>query len=159
METVVTKSPRRKKTAAARIKKGKLYIYLPAGIGDNQANRIIDRFRKKLFAERKNRLNPEKLQEEADRLNRKYFQGQLNYTITWSARQHSLFGSCSFKKGTIRISTKLAKVPRWALRATIMHELTHLLVHSHGKKFWRIANRYPLMERARGYLTAMGEKT
>lgn len=36
-----------------------------------------------------------------------------------------------------------------------MHELAHLLEGNHGPKFWRLVKRYPLTERARGYLMAL----
>jgi hypothetical protein len=38
----------------------------------------------------------------------------------------------------------------------IVHELAHLHVRGHGKAFWDLVDRYPLMERARGFLIARG---
>ena len=37
-----------------------------------------------------------------------------------------------------------------------MHEMAHLIEPNHGKEFWRIVSRYPLAERARGYLIGAG---
>jgi predicted metal-dependent hydrolase len=37
-----------------------------------------------------------------------------------------------------------------------MHELAHLLIPEHSARFWRLVDRYPLAERARGYLMASG---
>jgi predicted metal-dependent hydrolase len=37
-----------------------------------------------------------------------------------------------------------------------MHELAHLKEANHGSHFWQFVNRYPLTERARGYLMAVG---
>ena len=37
-----------------------------------------------------------------------------------------------------------------------MHELAHLIEANHGPRFWKVVNRYPRTERARGYLMAIG---
>jgi predicted metal-dependent hydrolase len=37
----------------------------------------------------------------------------------------------------------------------LVHELAHLEVPSHGPRFWSLVERYPLTERARGYLMAL----
>jgi predicted metal-dependent hydrolase len=36
----------------------------------------------------------------------------------------------------------------------IVHELAHLVVPGHGRKFWGLVDRYPRAERARGWLMA-----
>jgi predicted metal-dependent hydrolase len=38
----------------------------------------------------------------------------------------------------------------------LVHELAHLQEPNHRPVFWRLVNRYPLAERARGYLMALG---
>jgi predicted metal-dependent hydrolase len=38
----------------------------------------------------------------------------------------------------------------------IVHELAHLVSSGHGPKFGRLVDRYPLAERARGFLIAKG---
>lgn len=159
MEIKVIKSRRRWKTASARVKDGTLEIRLPAWILPTEAQKIINKFTHSFEKRKKPKIPSDaELKILADKLNQQYFQGELKYrAICWSKNQNSLHGSCSIKNSTIRISNKLKTVPKWVLKAIIVHELTHLLVPNHSKKFWAIANRYPLMERARGYLLAFGK--
>ena len=47
-------------------------------------------------------------------------------------------------------------MPKWVRDYIIVHELAHLIIPSHGKKFWDLVKKYPLTERARGFLMASG---
>jgi predicted metal-dependent hydrolase len=93
----------------------------------------------------------------AQRLNGQYFDGRLRWSsIAWSAQQEKRYGSCTPADRTIRISYRLASMPRFVQEYVVMHELAHLLEANHGPRFWRLVNRYPRTERARGYLMAVG---
>jgi predicted metal-dependent hydrolase len=59
----------------------------------------------------------------------------------------------------IRISSRAAALPSWVLDYLLVHELAHLEVAGHGPHFWRLVNRYPLTERARGYLMALDHRS
>ena len=76
--------------------------------------------------------------------------------IRWVDNQQQRWGSCTPVDATIRISSKLASEPLWVLDYVIVHELAHLRVRAHGPSFWHLVNRYPLAERARGFLIAKG---
>lgn len=154
MQLRIIKSPRRRKTASAQIKNGILEVRLPAWISSDEAQKIIERFRGRFKKRHATQASDKDLEKLAAQINKKYFSGKLKYHICWSERQNSIHGSCGIKNGIIRISSRLKPLPQWVLKAIIVHELTHLLVPNHSKKFWQIANRYPLMERARGYLQA-----
>jgi predicted metal-dependent hydrolase len=43
-------------------------------------------------------------------------------------------------------------MPDWVLDYVVLHELVHLVVPTHGNRFWTLVARYPKAERARGYL-------
>jgi predicted metal-dependent hydrolase len=43
-------------------------------------------------------------------------------------------------------------MPAWVVDYVLLHELTHLIEPGHGPAFWKLVNRYPKTERARGYL-------
>lgn len=77
-------------------------------------------------------------------------------SIRWVDNQTTRWGSCSPATGTIRLSRVLGTFPGWVLDYVIVHELAHLEVHGHGPAFWQIVSRYPLAERARGFLIAKG---
>ena len=78
------------------------------------------------------------------------------YTIRWVDNQEWRWGSCTPADGAVRISSRLAKEPLWVLDYVIVHELAHLSVGRHDERFWAIVHRYPLTERARGFLIARG---
>ena len=79
-------------------------------------------------------------------------------SITWSKVQRQRWGSCTVGSGDIRISDRLVDVPPWVLDSVIIHELAHLVVPHHGPEFDRIVQRYPLHERATGYLMAVSDR-
>ncbi len=77
-------------------------------------------------------------------------------SIRWSDNQEWRWGSCTPATGAVRISSRLAREPGWVVDYVIVHELAHLDVARHDRRFWAIVNRYPLAERARGFLIARG---
>ena len=78
-------------------------------------------------------------------------------SVTW-AEQRSQWGSCT-RDGDIRVSTRLAPWPPWVLDYVLVHELAHLVELNHSPAFKALVDRYPLAERARGFLTAMTYRT
>ena len=72
--------------------------------------------------------------------------------MRWVDNQQHRWGSCTPENGTIRISTRLKGLPEWVINYVIIHELVHLLVPSHGPRFWALVEQYPKAERARGFL-------
>lgn len=108
--------------------------------------------------ERLERLNSRRdLERAAVRLNDRYFGGRLGWrSVRYVANQRDRYGSCTPLDRTIRISNRVADMPSWVRDYVVMHELTHLLVPEHSPRFWRIVRRYPMTERARGFLIAKG---
>ncbi|HZS02183.1 MAG TPA: M48 family metallopeptidase [Chloroflexota bacterium] len=74
--------------------------------------------------------------------------------VGWSARQHKRHGSCAGGTGVIRLAAHLQRYPPWVVDYVLVHELAHLLHSDHSPAFWAVVNRYPLAERARGFLIA-----
>jgi predicted metal-dependent hydrolase len=151
-------SAKRHKTVSAELRGGVLLVRAPAGIGDEELAPIIARLQARL--RRKMRRTPAsdaELERLAQGLNESYFASRLRWrSIRYVDNQAKRFGSCTPSRGTIRISRRLATIPGWVLTYVVMHELAHLEEANHGANFWRLVNQYPLAERARGYLMAVG---
>lgn len=159
MEVIVKKSKKRKKTIQARMRDGIMEIAVPADITEKRLAVVIENFQRR-FARRKREraLNEQgQLLQRARKLNRKYFNGELEFTtVKYSTAQSRSFGLCYPKRGTIRINGCLSKMPQWVEDYVIVHELAHLVHINHSKEFWELVQRYPKTERAIGYLMAKG---
>ena len=158
MEIKIIRSEKRIKTVSGRLVDGTLMIRAPAHLSDVELEPIIQNFQARFERQKqKDDLDDAVLVRKAKELNRQYFGGKLKWkSIGWVTNQNSRFGSCTPANRTIRISHRLATVPTFVRDYVIMHELAHLQEANHGPKFWRLVNRYPKTERARGYLIAIG---
>jgi hypothetical protein len=137
---------------------GTLVVRVPAGISPEEEQRLVRQLLPRVL--HKVRRAEGKLPDLARRagdLNRRYFDDKLKVReIRWVTNQRQRYGSCTPSTATIRISDRLATMPTWVLDYVIVHELAHLVEGNHSAAFWRLVNRYPLTERARGYLIAVG---
>lgn len=158
MEVKIIRSKKRKKTISAREVDGQFIVQAPASMPEAELQPIIQKLKKRWEKRQvKSQLDDATLQRRAQELNRQYFAGKLQWeSIKWVTNQNSRFGSCTPANGTIRLSHRLATVPTFVRDYVIIHELAHLVEANHGPKFWQLVNRYPLTERARGYLMAVG---
>jgi len=158
MDIKIIRSKRRKKTVSAREVDGQFVVQAPAKMSDAELQPIIDNLQRR-WQRRKEKLNldDDGLHRRAQQLNRQYFDGKLKWkSIKWVANQNSRFGSCTPANGTIRLSHRLASMPAFVRDYVIIHELAHLVEANHGPRFWKLVNRFPKTERARGYLMAVG---
>lgn len=159
MKVEIVRSPRRRKTITAERRGGRVVVRLPAGLTQAEERTWVDRMVTRLAErERVARLNARReLSRAADRLNHRYFGGRLRWrSIRYVSNQRDRFASCTPADRTIRISDRVADMPPWVRDYVVVHELAHLLVTDHSPRFWRLVGRYPLAERARGYLIARG---
>jgi predicted metal-dependent hydrolase len=155
----IIRSDRRKKTIQGRQDGNKLKIYLPSGLTKQEEAQWIEKIKAKVDKKRfKNELNDDQyLQNRFNEFNNKYFGGHLSInSIRYVTNQNTRRGSCTPAKGTIRISHKLAGMPKWVLDYVIMHEMSHLVYPDHSKRFWKKVNEYKYTERARGFLICRG---
>lgn len=150
----VRRSTRRRKTVEARLVDGTLRVAIPATMTEAEEAHWVNVMRQ--------RMARRSTTGEIDLVARaRHLAGRFGLpkpaSIVWSQRQTTRWGSCSVDSGRIRISDRLAGFPGWVVDYVIVHELAHLLETGHNPRFWDIVNRYPLAERARGYLLARAE--
>jgi predicted metal-dependent hydrolase len=159
-ETItVIRSPQRQRTVSLERVDGQYVLRAPVTLVGEQLHELAGRLvRRYTSRQRRRELNDDgSLRRRADELNREFFGGKLRLTsIRYVTNQRRRYGSCTPSRGTIRISDGVAALPAWVRDYVIVHELAHLQEANHGPNFWKLVNRYPLTERARGYLMALG---
>ena len=153
MKVEVVRSRRRRKTVQARQVGDVLRVSVPATLTRAEEEHWVGEMLRRV--ERRQQNPVVDLSQRARRLSVKFGLAEPA-EIRWVDNQQCRWGSCTPGDATIRISSKLASEPLWVLDYVIVHELAHLHVRGHGKAFWRLVNRYPLAERARGFLIARG---
>jgi len=154
MEVQVKRSDRRRKTVQARVIDGVLQVAIPGHMSVAEEAHWVEVMRAKfvrgqaaavidLTARARGLATQYGLKEPAE--------------VVWSERQKTLWGSCTPSAGRVRIATRVSAFPDWVLDYVLVHELAHLAVPNHSTAFWDLVDRYPLAERARGYLLAKSE--
>lgn len=155
----VVRSPRRRKTIEAVKDGDRVVVRLPATLTRSEARRwvrvMVDRIEK---SEHLRRLDEKKdLARRALELHERYFDGTPPLRgVRYVGNHRARWGSCTPVDRTIRLSHRLADFPDWVRDYVIVHELAHLRIPDHSQSFWRLVRRYPLAERARGFLIAKG---
>ena len=153
MTVQVVRSARRRKTVQARLVDGVLRVHIPAAMTVEEETKWVSEMVGRM--ERKTTSSQIDLTPRAAALARQYGL-EKPASIRWVDNQESRWGSCTPQDRTIRISSRLCREPAWVVDVVIVHELAHLSVAGHGPRFWRLVERYPLAERARGFLMARG---
>lgn len=154
MKVEVRRSTRRRKTVEARLVDGTLRVAIPASMTRSEEAHWVEVMRQRF--ERRADTGEIDLAARASGLAKRYRLPEPA-EIVWSSRQSTRWGSCSIDTRRVRISDRLAAYPGWVIDYVIVHELAHLLESGHNDRFWGIVNRYPMAERARGYLLARGD--
>ena len=153
MQVEVIRSKRRRKTIHAVERNGVVRLSIPHTFSKAEEQHWADVMVKRL--ERRRDASRIDIGRRARQLAQR-FDLPRPESIRWAENQNSLWGSCTPGDRTIRISARLASYPRWVLDYVIVHELAHLRYHGHGPRFHALVDRYPLAERARGFLIAKG---
>jgi len=153
MRVEVVRSARRVKTVQARRVGDVLRVRVPAWLSPEQEAEAVERLRRRF--DRAERTAPVDLAPRAAALAARHDLPEPA-SIRWVGNQEQRWGSCTPATGAVRISDRMAAFPAWVLDYVLVHELAHLVEAGHGPAFWRLVARYPLAERARGYLIAKG---
>ncbi len=153
MRVEVVRSARRRKTVQAREVGGVLRVSIPATMTKVDEEHWVREMVRRM--QQRGSLRTLDIERRAGVLARRYGLREPA-SVQWSESQVWRWGSCTPSAGTVRISSRLATEPGWVLDYVLIHELAHLEIPRHDKRFWAIVNRYPLTERARGFLIARG---
>jgi predicted metal-dependent hydrolase len=152
----VIRSARRRRTISARLRGEVIEVLLPEGLSPDEEAHWIEVMSRRL-TKRRTPAGDQELMARAMELSRRHFGGALEpASVRWSETQQLRWGSCTPETGAIRLSARMRDFPRWVVDYVLVHELAHLRYLSHGPRFWALVERYPLTERARGYLIAKG---
>lgn len=149
MDVQVIRSARRRKTVSARRVDGVVRVSIPATMSRADEERWVAEMVRRL--DRSAATQGIELEARAAQLADRYGMPRPS-SIRFVDNQELRWGSCTPSEASIRISSKLVTEPAWVLDYVIVHELAHLVVPGHGRKFWDIVARYPRTERARGWL-------
>jgi predicted metal-dependent hydrolase len=153
MEVVVQRSAKRRKTIEAELVGDVLEVRLPASMSRAEEQHWVDKMRARF--ERRHHTDAIDIDARARRLAKQYG-FPMPASVRWVDNQRRRWGSCTPEDGTIRISSRLAAWPRWVLDFVLVHELAHLIEIGHNARFDDLVARYPLAERATGFLIAKG---
>jgi predicted metal-dependent hydrolase len=152
----LVRSRRRKRTVAAQLVGSVLRVSVPAWMSAAEAERWVSVMTTR-FA-RQSDASLIDLERRAAQLAHRYGLPQPA-SIRWVESMRTRWGSCTPSTRAIRISDRLAAYPDWVRDYVIVHELAHLRYPGHSPAFWRLVDRYPKAERARGYLVAKSGDT
>lgn len=137
-------------------------ILIPDGFSRAEESEWVDRMLARLNARQAHtRCSDDELLARAKRLATRYLAefGVAPASVRWVGNQNGRWGSCTPEDRTIRISERICRMPGWVVDYVVLHELAHLIVPTHGPRFWALVNRYPKAERARGYLEGVSAAT
>lgn len=151
----VRRSRRRRRTVSAyRDDDGAIVVLLPARMTSAEEQEWVTTMVARLErSEEKRRPSDEGLARRAEALSAKYLEGLARPdSVRWVHNQSQRWGSCTPADRAIRLSSRLQGMPPWVVDYVLVHELAHLLEKGHTPAFWRMVDRYPKAERAKGFL-------
>lgn len=150
---VIRSAKRRKTISAHQVSDDLVRVSIPASMTkaeeDHWVDEMLRRFERRALAERVD------LGRRAEELALEHGFPSPS-SVRWVDNQHTRWGSCTPEDGSIRLSSRMIGYPRWVIDAVLVHELAHLVEPTHGPRFHALVARYPLAERATGYLLAKG---
>lgn len=156
----VRRSSRRKRTVTAFRDRDTIVVLIPQRMSKREeATFVQDMVDKVLAREARTSAPPgdRGLAERAAELSRRYLAPPLGHApepldVRWVGNQLRRWGSCTPSTRVIRLSDRLQRMPVWVVDYVLLHELAHLVEPSHSAAFWRLVDRYPSAERAKGFL-------
>lgn len=135
-----------------------IQVRVPVGIAPRALETMLDEIVEDVLAyrARARKRNDADLERRAREINEMYFDGELRWhTIRWVSNINHSLGTVTeggIGDGDIRISDQVKFWPQWVIDYVIAHELAHRKHPNHSPEFWAYLGRYPLTERAQGFI-------
>jgi len=150
----VRRSAKRRRTVSAYRDGDRTVVLIPARMTKAEEAHWVETMLARLAAkDARKPAGDDDLRRRALALSRRYLDGHaVPLSVRWVTNQRGRWGSCTPADRTIRLSHRLRDMPEWVVDYVLVHELAHLLVADHSAAFWDHVARYPMAERARGYL-------
>lgn len=122
------------RTNIARVENSSISIILSSLLSESQMEKTIGQLVSKCIAKSIHTWVHERL----TTLNEQHFPDKKFRTLRLKYT-NSLWGSCS-PRGDICISTRLLLAPDFVMDYVLIHELAHLVVPNHSRKFWQVVS-------------------
>ena len=152
-EVEVRRSARRRRTVTAYRDGDRVIVLIPARFTRAEEREWVTRMVDRVLAQPRRGRGDADLARRAAELSDQYLDGVAKpVSVRWVTNMRSRWASCTPADRTIRLSHTLQPMPTWVQDYVLLHELAHLIEAGHGPRFWRLVDRYPRTERARGYL-------
>jgi predicted metal-dependent hydrolase len=149
---------RLRRWARWRLQGQTVHLRVPHSMSRAQIDKIIEDILPRIVKQRKRakRQADTSLTDRAQSLNRQYFGGDLSWhTIRWASNMKHRLGSFTTggtTDGDIRISERIRNWPGYVIDYVLAHEICHRKYPNHSQEFWACLSRYPLMDKALGFL-------
>lgn len=150
----VRRSARRRRTVSAYRDGARIVVLIPARFTAAEEREWVEKMVARVEGSRPRRRSGDAaLARRAAELSERYLDGRAApASVRWVPAMRTRWASCTPSDLTIRLSRRLQEMPTWVQDYVLVHELAHLIEAGHGPRFWRLVERYPRTERARGYL-------
>ena len=145
-EIVVIRSTRRKRNIAAYRQGGRIVVSIPARLSRADERSVVPEMVAKIRAQEAARSFDESaLSSRTDALLTLLAPeiSERPTSVTWRAKMHERWGSCTSIDGTIRVSTRLQRAPKYVVDFVLFHEAIHLRYGDHGPQFQTLIARFP----------------
>jgi predicted metal-dependent hydrolase len=150
----VRRSAKRRRTVTAYRDGGRIVVLIPGRFTRAEEQEWVARMVARIEGARSQRRGSDAaLVRRACELSAQYLDSRaVPDSVRWVPPMRTRWASCTPGDRSIRLSRRLQEMPVYVQDYVLLHELAHLLESGHGARFWRLLERYPRTERARGYL-------